>query len=68
MIDTILLWLWNQVWPNIFASALCFVGAWFWKIRPHFRHVKAAHAAINARLDVQDATLGITSQEVEHHG
>lgn len=63
LLQDVLLWLWDQVWPNIFASALCFIAAWFWKIKPHFRHVKASHAAIVTRLDTQDAALGIATEK-----
>lgn len=38
-------WLTGQVWPNIFASGVCFVIGYFWKVRPHIKAQKAHREA-----------------------
>ncbi len=44
---TLLDWLWNQVWPNIFASIVIGAVAWFWKLRKHVRLTKEIHTKLH---------------------
>lgn len=40
-------WLWNQVWPNIFASIVIAVVLWFWKLRKHFHLTREIHSKLH---------------------
>lgn len=53
----VLQWLYANVTGNLVASAICFIAAWFWKIRPHLRR---------QRLHREDMAVQIADLHAKH--
>lgn len=44
-------WFVDNVWPNLFASAVCVAIAWFWKVEPHLKKIHKHNEYMRLRTE-----------------